>query len=93
MDGSKDAGFSPSVRCQLTVLVSRQSPGYRDKEYTSFLQLLPRFDADENLIKAHIMQVSWSADHRVIDGATMSRFSNLWKGFLETPATMLVHLK
>lgn len=57
------------------------------------IQLLPRFDANENLIKANIMQVSWSADHRVIDGATMSRFSNLWKSYLETPATMLMHLK
>ncbi|XP_037288427.2 dihydrolipoamide branched chain transacylase E2 [Rhipicephalus microplus] len=57
------------------------------------IQKLPRFDADDNLIKAHIMQVSWSADHRVIDGATMSRFSNLWKMYLETPAMMLVHLK
>ncbi|XP_064476702.1 lipoamide acyltransferase component of branched-chain alpha-keto acid dehydrogenase complex, mitochondrial-like [Ornithodoros turicata] len=57
------------------------------------IQLLPRFDASENLIKANIMQVSWSADHRVIDGATMSRFSNLWKSYLETPATMLMHLK
>ncbi|KAG0423950.1 hypothetical protein HPB47_000310 [Ixodes persulcatus] len=57
------------------------------------IKLLPRFDKEENLIKAHIMQVSWSADHRVIDGATMSRFSNLWKTYLETPAVMLVHLK
>uniref|UniRef100_A0A131XF26 Dihydrolipoamide acetyltransferase component of pyruvate dehydrogenase complex n=1 Tax=Hyalomma excavatum TaxID=257692 RepID=A0A131XF26_9ACAR len=57
------------------------------------IQKLPRFDADDNVIKAHIMQVSWSADHRVIDGATMSRFSNLWKMYLETPAMMLVHLK
>lgn len=39
------------------------------------------------------MQISWSADHRVIDGATMARFSNLWKSFLENPATMIVHMK
>ncbi|KAH7985446.1 hypothetical protein HPB52_025629 [Rhipicephalus sanguineus] len=57
------------------------------------IKKLPRFDANDNVIKAHIMQVSWSADHRVIDGATMSRFSNLWKMYLETPAMMLVHLK
>ncbi|CAN8003743.1 unnamed protein product, partial [Ixodes hexagonus] len=57
------------------------------------IKLLPRFDKEENLVKSHIMQVSWAADHRVIDGATMSRFSNLWKTYLETPAVMLVHLK
>ncbi|XP_069954889.1 lipoamide acyltransferase component of branched-chain alpha-keto acid dehydrogenase complex, mitochondrial isoform X2 [Cherax quadricarinatus] len=57
------------------------------------IQALPRFDAAGNVTKAHIMQVSWSADHRIIDGATMARFSNLWKSFLENPATMIMHLK
>ncbi|XP_027234584.1 lipoamide acyltransferase component of branched-chain alpha-keto acid dehydrogenase complex, mitochondrial [Penaeus vannamei] len=57
------------------------------------IQVLPRFDSSGNLTKAHIMQISWSADHRVIDGATMARFSNLWKSFLENPATMIVHMK
>ena len=33
-----------------------------------------------------------SYDHRVIDGATMARFSNAWIGYLENPATMLLHL-
>ena len=40
----------------------------------------------------YLMQVSWSADHRVIDGATMARFSNAWVGYLEDPTTMLLHL-
>ncbi|XP_042875214.1 lipoamide acyltransferase component of branched-chain alpha-keto acid dehydrogenase complex, mitochondrial-like [Penaeus japonicus] len=57
------------------------------------IQILPRFDSSGNVTKAHIMQISWSADHRVIDGATMARFSNLWKSFLENPATMIVHMK
>lgn len=37
-------------------------------------------------------QVSWSADHRIIDGATMARFSNTWIGYLEQPTTMLLKL-
>jgi 2-oxoisovalerate dehydrogenase E2 component (dihydrolipoyl transacylase) len=37
-----------------------------------------------------IMNVSWSADHRVIEGATIARFSNLWKQYVEDPQTMLL---
>ena len=56
-------------------------------------QVLPRFDVNGNVVKAHIMQVSWSADHRVIEGATMARFSNLWKSYLENPTSMILDLK
>ncbi|XP_042340064.1 lipoamide acyltransferase component of branched-chain alpha-keto acid dehydrogenase complex, mitochondrial [Plectropomus leopardus] len=55
--------------------------------------VLPRFDADGQVVQAHIMNVSWSADHRIIDGATMCRFSNLWREYLENPATMVLDLK
>lgn len=57
------------------------------------IQVLPRFDASGQVVPAHIMKVSWSADHRIIDGATMCRFSNLWREYLETPERMLLHLK
>jgi len=52
----------------------------------------PRYDEAGNLVKVSVMQVSWTADHRIIDGATMARFSNAWIGYLEAPATMLLHL-
>ena len=54
------------------------------------LQHLPRFDAQGNVISAAIMQVSWSGDHRVIDGGTIARFNNLWKSYLEDPAKMMM---
>uniref|UniRef100_A0A3P8S0J9 Dihydrolipoamide acetyltransferase component of pyruvate dehydrogenase complex n=1 Tax=Amphiprion percula TaxID=161767 RepID=A0A3P8S0J9_AMPPE len=57
------------------------------------IQVLPRFDVAGQVVRAHIMQVSWSADHRIIDGATMCRFSNLWRDYLENPATMVLDLK
>lgn len=57
------------------------------------IQVLPRFNAAGQVVPAHIMNVSWSADHRVIDGATMCRFSNMWKDFLENPASMVLDLK
>ena len=56
------------------------------------MQKLPRYEGD-TVVPMHIMQVSWAADHRVVDGATMARFSNLWKRYLETPLSMLETLK
>uniref|UniRef100_A0A3Q2Q2Z5 Dihydrolipoamide acetyltransferase component of pyruvate dehydrogenase complex n=1 Tax=Fundulus heteroclitus TaxID=8078 RepID=A0A3Q2Q2Z5_FUNHE len=57
------------------------------------IQVLPRFDGGGHVTRAHIMKVSWSADHRIIDGATMCRFSNLWREYLENPASMVLDLK
>ncbi len=45
------------------------------------------------LVPAHIMTVSWAADHRVVDGATVARFSNVWKGYLEAPHTMIGEMR
>ena len=35
------------------------------------------------------MTVSWSGDHRVIDGATIANFNNSWKKYIENPNAML----
>jgi 2-oxoisovalerate dehydrogenase E2 component (dihydrolipoyl transacylase) len=56
-------------------------------------QTLPRFDKDMNVKAARVMNISWSADHRVVDGATMARFSNLFKAYLENPTSMLLDTK
>lgn len=67
------------------------------------LQTLPRYvnsagsaasmqeidNGDCKVAPQTIMAVSWSADHRVVDGASVARFSNLWKSFLESPHTMM----
>ena len=56
------------------------------------LQTLPRFN-EQGIVEARsIMQVSWSGDHRIIDGGSIARFCNLWKSFLEKPSNMLVHM-
>ena len=55
-------------------------------------QWLPRFDAQGELTRRAIMTVTWAGDHRVIDGGVMARFCNAWKGYLEQPETMLLHL-
>ncbi len=56
------------------------------------LQKLPRFNDDGSVEARQIMQVSWSGDHRVIDGGTIARFCNLWKEYLENPSAMLVSM-
>ncbi|KAF9156317.1 hypothetical protein DFQ26_009405 [Actinomortierella ambigua] len=57
------------------------------------MQRLPRFkmieQADgrltEQVVAQQIVNISWSADHRVVDGATMARFSEAWKAVVENP--------
>jgi 2-oxoisovalerate dehydrogenase E2 component (dihydrolipoyl transacylase) len=56
-------------------------------------QKLPRFNDAGEVIAQSIMMLNWSGDHRVIDGATMVRFNNLWMSYLQSPEKMLVHLK
>ena len=56
------------------------------------VQKLPRFNDEGQLEERHIMTMSWSGDHRVIDGATIARFNNSWKAYLENPSTMLANM-
>ncbi len=53
---------------------------------------LPRFDAQGQVQARDLINISWSGDHRVIDGGTIARFSALWQSYLEDPASMLLDL-
>jgi len=57
------------------------------------LRTIPAFNSSGELIQKKIMNFSWSADHRVIDGATMARAAEMVRGFVEDPESMLVHLR
>lgn len=54
---------------------------------------LPVFDEQGQVTKGELVNFSWSADHRVIDGATMARMASLVRQFVETPELMLLNLK
>ena len=56
------------------------------------VQNLPRFNARGEVEARQLMQISWSGDHRIIDGGTIARFTNLWKQYLEQPTSMLVNM-
>lgn len=56
------------------------------------IQTLPRFNGAGKIKACQIMTISWSGDHRVIDGATIAHFNNTWKAYIENPHTMLANL-
>lgn len=54
---------------------------------------VPVFDENDNVVKGEKMTFSWSADHRVIDGATMARMAEKVRAYLEGPERMMLSLK
>ncbi|EJW75932.1 hypothetical protein WUBG_13160 [Wuchereria bancrofti] len=54
---------------------------------------LPRFNKEGNICEANVVKFSWAADHRVIDGATVARFSSQVKQYLENPSNMVADLR
>ena len=59
------------------------------------IQRLPRFvsDTSDEVESVRIMPISWGGDHRAVDGATMARFSNLWKAYVENPSSMMFAMR
>ncbi|KAL3788617.1 hypothetical protein ACHAWO_011833 [Cyclotella atomus] len=59
------------------------------------IQRLPRFvnNSSNEVEAAQIMPISWGGDHRAIDGATMARFSNAWKHYVENPQAMTLEMR
>lgn len=62
---------------------------------------LPRFAApsrtdpsdSQRVEEAHVCEVSWAADHRVVDGATVARFQKRFKEYMENPLRLLLELR
>ncbi|CUS07273.1 unnamed protein product [Tuber aestivum] len=56
-------------------------------------QKLPRFNENGQVVAETVMNFSWSADHRVVDGATMARMAALVRELLEVPGQMFARMK
>ncbi|CAG8459159.1 6977_t:CDS:2 [Ambispora leptoticha] len=63
---------------------------------------LPRFEMvndeksgrlREKVVAKSLVKISFCADHRVIDGATVARFSETWKNLIENPVLLSFKLK
>lgn len=54
---------------------------------------IPAFDDQDRVIKKDVMNFSWSADHRVVDGATMARMGERVRSFIEEPGMMMARLR
>ena len=54
---------------------------------------VPMFNERDEVVPKTLVGFSWSADHRVVDGATMARMADRVKGYLEEPGRLLVKLR
>ncbi|KAK4159181.1 Lipoamide acyltransferase [Cladorrhinum sp. PSN259] len=48
---------------------------------------------EDKIVKKQICNFSWSADHRVVDGATMARAAEVVRTIVEEPDVMVMHLR
>jgi 2-oxoisovalerate dehydrogenase E2 component (dihydrolipoyl transacylase) len=56
-------------------------------------KMVPAFDENDELIKKEELVLSWSADHRVVDGAECARCAERVKSYLEDPGSLLLDLR
>ena len=60
----------------------------------AFGTIRPRLEkVNGEIVEKQILTTGWSADHRLLDGATTARFVSRWKAIIENPSLMLLHLK
>lgn len=59
------------------------------------MRTVPAFanDGSDRVVRKQVCNFSWSADHRVVDGATMARAAEVVRGIVEEPDVMVMHLR
>jgi 2-oxoisovalerate dehydrogenase E2 component (dihydrolipoyl transacylase) len=56
-------------------------------------KVVPAFDENDQLVRKEELALSWSADHRVVDGAECARCAEKVKSLLEEPTAMLLEMR
>lgn len=54
---------------------------------------VPRFGESGEVVRREVCNFSWSADHRVVDGATVARVGERVRGLVEEPGRMIVGMR
>ena len=58
------------------------------------MRSVPAFEeGSDRVVRKEVCNFSWSADHRVVDGATMARAAEVVRGIVEEPDVMVMHLR
>ena len=56
----------------------------------SRIQCLPRYNSKGRIARTHVLNATFVGDHRVLDGACLTRFCNSFKAYVENPLCMLL---
>lgn len=56
-------------------------------------KVVPAFDENKAVVPKTVVNFSWSADHRVVDGSTMARMASLVKRYCEEPELLISKLR
>ncbi|KAF3158923.1 hypothetical protein TWF225_003363 [Orbilia oligospora] len=56
-------------------------------------KVVPAFDENGTVVPKTVVNFSWSADHRVVDGSTMARMASLVKRYCEEPEVLISKLR
>lgn len=56
-------------------------------------RVVPAFNEHDELVKREELVLSWSADHRVVDGAECARCAERVRKLLEDPSAMMVEMR
>jgi 2-oxoisovalerate dehydrogenase E2 component (dihydrolipoyl transacylase) len=72
--------------CSPVLVVPEAAIGALGKFYTK-----AAFDAKGQVYPSTVFNIGWTADHRALDGASVAKFSNEMKHYIENPQEMMLY--